>query len=197
MLATDYGSLGGFFMSKGVGMDILQGKHKEWKKVNKERLLVRDLMVQEERKKPYAYKVAISIGLATIIFIGGCIAGRKAFADQIDLKKIAQIESSGCKYKNGDSGSSIGCYQVKDALVEWNQFHPKQQFSKRQMLDDDLCFKVADWYLNKRIPQMLRAFKKPVTTRNILISYNAGISYVVKNKSLPKITIAYLKKYGA
>lgn len=141
-------------------------------------------------------RVLLIILAVLLILVAGCFLSRPAHAEMIDLNKIASIESSGCKHKNGDSGQSIGCYQVKDALIEWNQFHPKEKYSKSQMMDDRLCLKVADWYLHNRIPQMLRAFKKPVTKRNVLIAYNAGISYVVKNKTLPENTISYLRKYG-
>lgn len=185
---------------------IIRTKQSWKQKRNEERLLsIANKKAQKNESQDFSSRgfvyFLISFSLAffwtvVVFFFLSITSCSPASASVIDLKKIAQIESSGCKFKNGDLGMSLGCYQVKDALTEWNNFHPKQKFTKRQMLNDAICLKVADWYLHKRIPQMIRAHKKKVTVRNILVSYNAGILYVVKNKKLPVTTINYLKKYG-
>lgn len=129
--------------------------------------------------------------LAVLLLPRGCEGA------EIDMHKIKMIESSGCKQKFGQFEEARGCYQITPvALAEWNQYHPKDRHTLTQMLDDRLCFKVANWYMNKRIPQMLRYFKIADTVRNRIIAYNAGIDTLVKNKPLPKITVSYLKKYG-
>ena len=51
-----------------------------------------------------------------------------------------------------------------------------------------------DYYMHIRIPQMLRAYGLPVTTTNMIISFNAGIKSVRDGRT-PPITVAYLKKY--
>lgn len=130
-----------------------------------------------------------------ILIIASCKA---AFAAEIDMQKIAMIESSGCKEKFGRYEHARGCWQITQPVIdEWNAFHKNEIASLNDMLNDAKCFKVANWYMNVRIPQMLRAYKKPVTVTNQIIAWNAGIGYVVKNKPLPTITKRYLQKYGA
>ena len=46
-----------------------------------------------------------------------------------------------------------------------------------------------------RIPRMIHAYHKPLTVQNILVAYNAGISYVRYDKLLPLETINYINKY--
>lgn len=118
--------------------------------------------------------------------------------DLIDLRAIMKIESHGdVKAFNRHSGAR-GLYQVTPIVVkEWNAFHPEERFTNEDMFNAQRNYKVAEWYLNTRIPQMLRHFGKPVNVENVLISYNAGISYVVKGKELPEETSNYLQKYEA
>lgn len=121
----------------------------------------------------------------------------QANAEEIDLKAIAQIESSGNPWAHNKADDSRGLYQITPiCLKEYNNFHPKAAFSMDDLWNTSISSVIADWYLNKRIPQMLRAYKKPVTVENIIVAYNSGISYVVKNKPLPQITKNYLKKYA-
>ena len=140
---------------------------------------------------------ACLIAVATISII--LLACFLASAEEVDLSIIAQIESNdradacsfrGCKYGRG-------VHQVSEILLkEWNNFNPKQQYKKEDLFDRTINTQIASWYLAKRIPQMIRHYKKEVTLENSLIAYNAGISYVAKTKSIPKETINYIRKYN-
>lgn len=151
------------------------------------------------------WAVVATIGLWVICgFLIVFTSCQAAHADEIDMKKIAAIESSNCKYKIGDGNKSWGCYQVNDALLDWNKAHPKERYSYKQMMNDALCLKVASWYMNKKIPAYLKHFKIKDTPVTRISSYNWGIGNVVKwqrnggfRSQLPIITATYLKKYGA
>lgn len=117
------------------------------------------------------------------------------FASDIDMLKIGHIESGNNPSAYNDRSHATGIFQVTPiCLLEYNNF-TRSDYSLDDMFDKDLCYQVAYWYLNERIPQMLRYYNKPVTIENILISYNAGINYVVKSLPLPRETKMYLNKY--
>ncbi len=120
--------------------------------------------------------------------------GRAEIVPQIDLHAIAMIESSGNPKAIGRTGDS-GLFQITDGVRrEYNQ-RTGASITPGDLFHAGTSERIADWYLHKRIPEMLRYYKKPVTTRNILISWNAGIWYVVKGGKLPRITNQFLKKY--
>jgi soluble lytic murein transglycosylase-like protein len=116
---------------------------------------------------------------------------------EIDMNIIAQIESSGNPNAVSFRGAKYGrgIYQVSEiCLKEYNSFN-RTDIKPDKLFNPETCYMVAYWYLHKRIPQMLRHYQKPVTLDNILISYNAGISYVVNNKPLKRETTQYLTRY--
>jgi hypothetical protein len=117
-----------------------------------------------------------------------------ARAGTIDLDVIGQIESGG-RSVVGDNGASLGVYQIQEPVVrEYNQFN-KTEYSHADMMDERVGRIVADWYINKRIPQMIRHYGKPDTVRNRIIAYNAGIKYVKDGLNPPKITERYIRRY--
>lgn len=118
-----------------------------------------------------------------------------AHADEIiDMNKISMIES-------GNNPSAIsadggyGLFQITKPVLNDFRNMEKVAWEMPDMLNPTNNKEVAEWYLNTRIPQMLNHYHKSITVRNVIISYNAGISYVVRHKKLPKTTINYLRKY--
>jgi soluble lytic murein transglycosylase-like protein len=112
---------------------------------------------------------------------------------EINMYKIAQIESGGNPLAVNKQDGGRGLYQIMPILLkEYNNFH-KVKYVSNDLFNVKINTEIARWYLTKRIPQMLRYYHKEV---NIIICYNAGISYVAYNKRIPKITERYLKKYG-
>jgi hypothetical protein len=129
------------------------------------------------------------------IYAGTCHASQVP-EPVIDLHRIMMIESSGNPLAHNKRDDSRGLFQITPiCLKEYNNFHPKSKYSMNDLWDPDVSRRIADWYLNVRIPKMIEYYGKPVTVRNIIIAYNAGISYVAKNKPLPRITESYLRKY--
>ena len=128
------------------------------------------------------------------VFALGFFVGR-AFAAEINIDTIIQLESSGNPNAYNSKDGDSGLMQITPILLaEWNIFH-KTKVTQKDLFNADLNRRIGTWYLTKRIPQMLRAFKKPVTIENILICYNAGIAYVAKNRKLPEVTKRYIEKY--
>ena len=121
------------------------------------------------------------------------MAGKTSF--KIDLDRIAQIESSGKDDAVGDNGLALGRFQIHSPVVKEYNAYTGSKLKHKDMLNGETASIVADWYLNKRIPQMLNYFKIPDTLENRIISYNAGIGTLTNEKKIPKTTSDYIKKY--
>lgn len=154
----------------------------------------------------YVLLIAATLMIACLIIAppacASSVFSSKVFAKQntsgktVNLNKIKQIESSGNPFAFNKRSKARGLYQITPiCLKEWNNFHPNKQYSKQDLFNPVINKQIAQWYLNKRIPQMLKYYGHEVNIRNVLVSYNAGISYVVNNKPLPKETKNYLIKY--
>jgi soluble lytic murein transglycosylase len=130
-------------------------------------------------------------------FILPCFGEELVSPESVNIGKIIQIESSGNPFAYNKSSQARGLMQITPiCLKEYNNYHPKEQYTTKDLFNPDINVKIGTWYIDKRIPQMLRYYNKPVTINNILISYNAGIAYVVKDLPLPTETINYLLKYS-
>ena len=113
----------------------------------------------------------------------------------VNMDAIKQIESSGNPSAYNRGSQARGLYQITPiVLKEYNQFN-HAGYMKEDLFDPEINAIIAEWYIGKRIPAMLKYYKKEVNLTNIIIAYNAGISYVVKNKPLPIETIKYIAKY--
>ncbi len=117
-----------------------------------------------------------------------------AHAQEVDIAIISTIESSNNpKAHNNISGSTGLCQITQSALSEFNH-HFHKNYSLISMYDGRTNLLVADWYINNRIPVMLKYYGIPQTIENRIWAYNAGIGNVVKN-IMPKETKNYIKKY--
>ncbi len=117
----------------------------------------------------------------------------------VDLNKLFQIESSFIADAHNKGTNARGLGQITPvALAEYN-LHNKTAYRPEDLFSADLNRDVSDWYVNKRIPQMLAAYNIPDTLPNRLISYNAGIGVLKQNlagkRALKPETVDYLKKY--
>lgn len=128
--------------------------------------------------------------------IGSTLIPRKAEAStDVDMNKIYSIESSDNPKAHNKSSNAKGLGQITPiVLKEWNNFHPKESHTDNDLFNPEVNKKISSWYMNKRIPQMLKAKKLADTIENRLVAYNAGIGRV--GKILPKETADYIKKYN-
>ncbi len=114
----------------------------------------------------------------------------------INIKKIIQIESSGNARAWNKGEDARGLCQVRICVLrEYNERHSKR-YSMQDLFIPEINIEIASWYLEKRIPQMLRHYGIAVTPENVIIAYNAGINYLVRHKPIPQTTRRYLLKYG-
>jgi soluble lytic murein transglycosylase-like protein len=113
---------------------------------------------------------------------------------EVNLRKIVTIESGWNPLAENKSSDARGLAQItKVCLEDYNQFNPVK-FEWDDMFNPLKNLIVANWYLNTRIPWMLAHYRHPVTLENILVAYNAGISWVGK-ESLPAETVNYIRKF--
>lgn len=141
-------------------------------------------------------RVAIffAIALALISFSRSKQANAYEPTPKIDLNAIAMIESSGNPKAVGLAGDS-GLFQITPVLLKEYNALTRSKVQQTELFHPGVSRKIADWYLHKRIPQLLRHFKKPVTVRNIIIAWNAGIKVVKKGTKIPRVTALFLSKY--
>jgi len=114
-------------------------------------------------------------------------------AELINLQAVATIESEGNSQAVSKAGA-IGLYQLMPCVVTEYNARQKASYTSKDLYNASINQKIASWYLEVRIPQLLRYYKKEVTIKNTLWAYNAGIGNVVKNR-LPVETKNYLIKY--
>ncbi len=136
-----------------------------------------------------------TLTVCLLLFYALFFACFKCFGEEIDLKVIEKIESGGNPLAFNERSGCIGLYQInpKGALADYNQFN-KVKYSNKDMFSPEKNRIVASWYLNKRIPQMLKHFKKVDNINNRLISYNCGIADRCFSNT-PKETVDYISKY--
>jgi len=139
--------------------------------------------------KPYMIGLLIFMGIFFFI-VRGCIA------EEINLDAIAFIESNNDSLAYNQTSEARGLYQITPVCLEEYNNYNRTDYTKADLFSEGINKEIAIWYITIRIPQMLRYFNKERSIRNILISYNAGINYVVKNLPLPKETIDYIDKYN-
>lgn len=121
---------------------------------------------------------------------------------RIYLPAISQIESGGdpravsyrgAKYGRGEYQISEVCF--KDYLL----YHPREKIEIQTLFDPNTSYKIADWYLNSRIPGMLKHYGVPDSIENRLIAYNSGIRRAVSHHKtgaeIPAETVKYIEKY--
>ena len=143
------------------------------------------------------YFAGVVVTSIIILLICLMLSITDAHADIIDMNRIAQIESSNNPKAWNKAEDGRGRFQINPiCLKEWNNFHPRQQYTPDDLWNDDVNTKIANWYMNKRIPQMIRHFGKEDTVENRIIAWNAGINYVKTGKEIPRITKNFIAKYN-
>lgn len=141
----------------------------------------------EKLQSAYAVIGSIVLG-ALLLMIPSC-----AQAQDVDMAIIAQIESSNNTMAYNKTSQARGLYQITPVcLADYNEMH-NVLLMEESLFGQKTAYKVANWYMNTRIPQLLKHFKHEDTLSNRLTAYNCGISCV--DKPLPTETKKYIEKY--
>ena len=139
--------------------------------------------------------IRTSLAVFTIVFLTNTLAFC-AEEVSINLATISTIESSNNDEAYNEYSQARGRYQITPiCLADYNQYH-KDKIHLNQLYIREYNERVASWYFNKRIPQLLKHYKLTDTVEHRLIAYNAGISYLIKHKTIPTETKNYIVKYN-
>ena len=125
----------------------------------------------------------------------------RANAQDIDMERIKMIESSGDPTAFNKKSGARGLYQITPiCLREWNSNHWREQYTLDDLFDPEINYRIANWYMNIKIPFYLRVYGIEDIPENRVIAYNWGIGnlrkYIRGRKTLPKETKNYLLKYN-
>lgn len=139
------------------------------------------------------------MGVFRVLFVGLVLglSGEVRAEGLVDMGVVAIIESGGNPgaVRETATDRSYGLFQVSPiCLKEWNNFHPQDRYGLVDLLDAENNTRIAYWYMNERLPRLLRHYKVPVTVSSLITAYNAGIENARKGR-VPPVTKAYIKRY--
>ena len=120
-----------------------------------------------------------------------------AFAggDMVNMSVVKTIESHSSPWAHNKTSGARGLYQITPICLRDYNERMWQNITEQELFVAEINDRIAWWYLHVGIPQMLRYYNLPVTVRNILLSYNAGINNLVRGWDLPHETREYLRQY--
>lgn len=96
-------------------------------------------------------------------------------ANYINMNKIAQIESSNNPNAENPESGARGLCQIMEPTWGESVRLMKKDWAWDDAFDADKNRQVGNFYMNRRIPQMLKAFKIPDSVEARLAAYNWGV----------------------
>jgi len=158
----------------------------------------------------FCIATAVLCGITTLVLLltGFCeLASASEPVTRIEIETIVQIESSGDPNAYNKHSEARGLMQITPiCLKEYNQYK-KEHYKVEHLFDEQVNITIGTWYINKRIPQMLKYYGIDNTSIKeldlyIIACYNWGIGNVVKwykkkgkIENLPQETQNYWRKY--
>lgn len=124
-----------------------------------------------------------------ILFVGGC---QPAFC-AVDLDRIATIESSNDPNAYNPVSRAVGAFQFTAIAVRDFNRENGSKVALNDLYDEGKAAHLALWYMEIRLPELIKAAGYKDTVNNRLIAYNCGVSCL--GKPLPRETLNYIKKY--
>ena len=147
---------------------------------------------------------ALIVAVLALMIAGNCQAEEVHLlpeeAVSIDLRAIRDIESGGNARAYNKRSGATGAFQITQPVIDdFNTAYPGRGLKLNDMYDENRAAQISQWYLGERIPQMLNAYKIPVTQDSVLAAYNAGVGKMKKSHRsgapLPAETVEYQKRY--
>jgi len=115
------------------------------------------------------------------------------------MARVYTIESSNRADAHNEKSNAKGIGQITPVVLEEFNELTGSTIKPEQLFEEETNMIISDWYMNDRIPDMLKSKGIEDTPQNRLISYNYGIGNLHKflngKVELPKETIDYLYKY--
>jgi hypothetical protein len=141
------------------------------------------------------------------------------WAEDVDMMKIITIESGGNPHAFNKRTHAIGLCQITPICLReynhrdrrlsyiddegnkcWCVIYPDEWFTHNYDIGDlynpNTNLLIGTWYMNERIPKLLKHYHIEDTIENRLRAYNSGIGTLVKGR-YPQETRDYVKKYFA
>ncbi len=182
--------------------------NKDYMTVLREGTRIDKQMLKKENEAGIIIFVCILLALFILLFAS---TAQAQLAPAIDMHRIMMIESGGNSDAVNKSSNAIGLFQItKICMDDFNMLNRNNRceveeiigghkqtcylnYDVADLFNININYEIANWYINTRIPQLLRHYGHDDTVTNRLISYNCGISCV--GKRLPRETRNYIKKY--
>ena len=116
----------------------------------------------------------------------------------MDMNAISWIESRHNQYAHRHvlQDESWGEYQVTQVVLDEYNTHHGTEYQSKDLYNRNIGFKIAHWYMDIRIPRLLRHYGIQDTIDNRLICWNGGIRAAIHHH-LSRITQRYIKQYHA
>lgn len=112
----------------------------------------------------------------------------------VNMEVIKQIESSGNADAYNPAGNAYGWFQITPiCLADFNKAN-NEHYTVKELFNPQINSRVAYWYFEIRLPQLLGHFGIVDSVHNRIIAYNAGIKRLMKGE-LPQETKNYLSRY--
>jgi len=142
-----------------------------------------------------AIAILCGIGHADEIKVAKQAEHREHREPLIDLNIIEFIESSHNPMAYNSTTQAVGLYQITPiCLADYNQLQ-HTNYTKQDLFNPNINRRIAKWYIEIRIPVLLRHYKKEVNVRNVIYAYHDGIGNLVKGK-ISDNAKNYWRKYG-
>lgn len=141
-------------------------------------------------------------------FVASCLLfclslGINTYANniEIDLEIIKELETGGESDPNNAVGlaGEIGAFQIKSVVLKEYNHYNGVNYEIKDLYNPLINKKIANWYLHKRVPQMLKAKNIPITLEHVLLGYCWGCGNLKKHfkegLKIPKVKRKYVDDY--
>mgnify|MGYP001613850062 CR=1 FL=1 len=150
---------------------------------------------EKKEKKQKKHKVWRWFVIVLLLVIAGCDC-EPVRADEVNMKIISTIESNNNPKAVSQMGA-VGLTQITYVCLSDYNVYNHTRYTMQDLFNSEINLAIGTWYMNVRVPGLLRHFKIEDTIDNRLKSYNCGIGCLVSKRKLPSETIYYLQRYHA
>lgn len=139
-------------------------------------------------KNPPKFKVLVKAIALCFLFSAGI-----AHADMMNLDSIRKIESQDGKYVLNPEEGAYGPFQIRIKALRDFRHETGSKWKLHDMYNEAKAAHVAIWYLEVRIPALLKAWGHADTLENRIVAWNCGITCV--GDIIPPGTKRYIRDY--